>query len=32
VLAAWGKPARPGFPLQGKRERGVQDSFLAAAG
>jgi hypothetical protein len=22
VLAAWGEPSRPGFPREGKRERG----------
>jgi hypothetical protein len=31
VLSAWGEPARPGFPREGKRERGDQN-LVAAAG
>src|SRR5690348_14913292 len=31
-LAAWGEPARPGFPLRGNGKGGGQFSFLAAAG
>jgi hypothetical protein len=31
VVAAWGEPARPGFPPEGKRERGSQNSLLPQA-
>jgi len=31
-LAAWGEPARPGFPLRGNGKGGGKFSFLAAAG
>jgi hypothetical protein len=30
-VAAWGEPARPGFPPEGETEKG-EISFLAAAG
>lgn len=30
-LAAWGEPARPGFPPEGKRERGDLASLLPQA-